>query len=84
MAQTAVSPPAISPTKTDPSFAARRNVPATNGHYPNGSATTSDANSERMQVINDEKEFRCGPCATIGMLRLAETDMSAARTSHNS
>ena len=65
MAQPAVSPPAISPTKPDAFPAAGRTAPATNGHYLNGSATASDASSERMQVINDEKEFRCGPCVKI-------------------
>ncbi len=63
MAQAAVSHPAISPTKADAFPSAGRNAPATNGHYVNGSATTSDASSERMQVINDEKEFRCASYA---------------------
>ena len=64
MADTAVSPPAaISPTKPSAFPSAGRNAPAANGHYVNGSATASDATSERMQVINDEKEFRCGSCA---------------------
>lgn len=66
MADTPVSPPAISPTKANafPSSTGQ-NAPSANGHYVNGSATASDASSERMQIINDEKEFRCGSCAKI-------------------
>ncbi|KAI0829843.1 root hair defective 3 GTP-binding protein [Trametes gibbosa] len=30
---------------------------AANGHYVNGSAATSNASSERVQIINDEKQF---------------------------
>ena len=34
-----------------------RNPPAANGHSLNGTAT-SDASTERTQIINDEKEFK--------------------------
>ncbi|KAI0630433.1 root hair defective 3 GTP-binding protein [Trametes polyzona] len=53
-----------SPNDTTPSLAnkssstpAAARTPAANGHYVNGNAATSDASSERIQIINDEKQF---------------------------
>ncbi|TBU45789.1 protein SEY1 [Dichomitus squalens] len=57
MATAGIPPTTLSPTKADGFTSAGRNAPATNGHYRNGSATTSDASSERIQIINDEKQF---------------------------
>ena len=59
MATASLPPAALSPTKADGFTSAGRNAPATNGHYVNGSATASDPSSERIQIVNDEKEFKC-------------------------
>ena len=54
MAQpSAQSPIGSSSTKTDGLTAG-----GANGHYVNGSAPVPEANSERTQIINDEKEFK--------------------------
>ena len=46
---------------TQPISAGALSKPGTNntanGHYVNGSTSTSDASTERVQIINDEKEF---------------------------
>ncbi|KAI0645779.1 root hair defective 3 GTP-binding protein [Trametes meyenii] len=44
------------PTKPDGAASAGR-PPAANGHYVNGAVPTLDASSERIQIINDEKQF---------------------------
>ncbi|KAI0675379.1 root hair defective 3 GTP-binding protein [Trametes maxima] len=43
-------------TKPDGATSTGR-TPAANGHYVNGVAPTLDASSERIQIINDEKQF---------------------------
>lgn len=61
MAQAAVPPPndLMSSTFTSKLGGAPSagRTPAANGHYVNGSAATSDASSERIQIIDDEKQF---------------------------
>ncbi|KAI0744113.1 root hair defective 3 GTP-binding protein [Daedaleopsis nitida] len=48
------TPDTIASLKVD---SAGRNASLANGHYPNGSTPTSEASTERTQIINDEKEF---------------------------
>ncbi|KAI0358523.1 root hair defective 3 GTP-binding protein [Trametes cingulata] len=60
MAQANIPPPndilPSSPSKAGSASSAGR-TPVANGHYVNGSAATSDASSERIQIIDDEKQF---------------------------
>lgn len=57
MAQAAVPPSNDIMSTTSLSKSSAGRTPAANGHYVNGSAATSDASSERIQIIDDEKQF---------------------------
>lgn len=57
MAQAAVPPSNDIMSTTPLSKPSAGRTPAANGHYVNGSAATSDASSERIQIIDDEKQF---------------------------